>query len=145
MDGCGKPVFLHEAHVSCVVAGTDESRWVAYCFLDTYFEEDGVREDVTSYHERRKGGENPDPLTYGYLDADHPPWDPRQYFLIVLSIQLRVTGREWERLVQEVERGLLRHLCVSRSLAPDERPRSFENTWSSSDMIYWRVYLLVIY
>src|SRR6266513_3126110 len=48
--------FLHRAKFSCVVAGTDEWRWVASCFVDTAFDADSdERETVRGHYEDSQG------------------------------------------------------------------------------------------
>jgi len=98
--------FLYEAMVSCVVAGLHEHNWVAYCFVDTYFDgSDDRRETVLEYHKDKvsEDGMNMDPLTYGNCDAEDPIWDPREYFLRVCFHRLSPMVREWELLIAQVE------------------------------------------
>lgn len=81
---CGSPGFLHESQISCVVARTDDWRWVAYCFVDTFFDAaQEAKESVLSYHKDSLGDERmrADPLTYGVTNADQPIQNPREYFL----------------------------------------------------------------
>jgi hypothetical protein len=104
---CGSPGFLHEAQISCVVAGSDEWRWVAYCFVDTYFDavEEG-RESVLSYHDDKLGGIHADPFTYGITDADTPIRNPREYFLMVFRIRIAQVKREWQRMVEKIDESI---------------------------------------
>lgn len=100
------PSFLYEAQVSCLVSGTDESRWVAYVFVDNYFEVDGEgKETVSSYHEDSLGedGERMDPLTYGTCPVDRPDWNPRKYFLVVFRVRLNQINCEWQQLVAKIK------------------------------------------
>lgn len=102
-------IYLYEAQISFVVTGTDESRWEAHCFVDTYFDEgDPRRETVAEYHKDREfeGGINADPLTYGHLDAEAPIRDPRKYFLMVFEIRLSQVRREWEHVVMSLKEKL---------------------------------------
>jgi hypothetical protein len=67
--------FLYEAQISCVVSGRDQYRWLAYCFVDNYFDAgEEERESVLSYHENSlgEGGTLMDPLTYGSSTEDKP-------------------------------------------------------------------------
>jgi hypothetical protein len=95
--------WLHEAQISCLVTGSDESRWVAHLWVDTsYFDpNDEDREDVFEYETdaREDSGMHADPLTYGVDDANTPIWDPRTYFLTVFARRLPQVRREWERVV----------------------------------------------
>src|ERR1700759_5630087 len=49
-DDSGLYDYLYEAQISCMVAGSDESRWVAYGFVETYFDPDETRKTVLSYY-----------------------------------------------------------------------------------------------
>jgi hypothetical protein len=102
---CGSSGFLYEAQISCVVAGSDEWRWVAYCFVDTYFDADEEgKETVLSYHEDSLGGEGirADPFTFGITSADTPIQKPREYFLMVFGIRLNQVKREWQQVVEKM-------------------------------------------
>ncbi|KAL1835952.1 hypothetical protein VTJ49DRAFT_5844 [Mycothermus thermophilus] len=64
--------YLHEAHISCMVAGVDNRHWTAYGFFDTYHDREVTdegqcrlgRRDVLSY-QSTQGGVMKDPLTCG--------------------------------------------------------------------------------
>ena len=89
-----------------MLTGSDEWRWVAYCFVDTYFDEgDEARESVESYHNESllKEGMRVDPLTYGNVPADDPIRTPREYFLVVFQNRIAQVKREWQRVVQKVQ------------------------------------------
>jgi hypothetical protein len=106
---CGPSGFLYEAQISCVVAGSDQWRWVAYCFVDTYFDAvDEGKETVLSYHKDSLGDEgmNADPFTYGVADADKPIRNPREYFLMVFRIRIKQITREWQQVVEKVSQSI---------------------------------------
>ena len=110
--------YLCQAQISCTISGVDEWRWVAYCFVDTYFDgEDEARESLLEYHDNAESeyGMNADPLTYGNVDADHPIWDPRAYFLTVLRYRTLQVRREWERVVTNIEKSFRVYQKVRRS------------------------------
>jgi hypothetical protein len=101
----GSSDFLYEAQISCVVAGSDEWRWVAYCFVDTYFDTDEeAKETVLSYHEDSlvTEGIRADPLTFGVISADDPIRKPREYFLMILQIRINQVKREWQQVVEKM-------------------------------------------
>ena len=112
------PGFLYEAQISCVVAGSDEWRWVAYCFVDTYFDAaEEAKETVLSYHEDSlvDQGMRADPFTFGVADADNPIQKPREYFLMVLHIRIDQVKREWQQVVAKVQQSIREYMQV-RSL-----------------------------
>jgi hypothetical protein len=81
--------FFYETQISCAVAGSDERCWVAYCFVDTYFDtiEEGKESQLTQ-------GYRTDPLTCGTVAADPPIRDPRAYFLRVFRVRIDQVRRE---------------------------------------------------
>ncbi|EXJ68618.1 uncharacterized protein A1O5_08412 [Cladophialophora psammophila CBS 110553] len=97
------PQVLCEAHLTCVISGSDDQHWVAYFFTDTYFDgKDEARETVLEYDKDKRSdhGMNADPLTYGNVDADvDPVWDPRKYFLTIVQHRLGQVTREWCQVV----------------------------------------------
>jgi hypothetical protein len=107
----GSSSFLYEAQISCLVAGTDERRWVAYGLVDNYFDaaEEG-KETVLSYHkesvEEDDEGMRVDPLTFGTCNADNPIWNPREYFLMVFRIRLNQVKCEWQQVVAKVQQSI---------------------------------------
>ena len=111
----GSSSFLYEAQVSCLVSGTDDSRWVAYAFVDNYFEVDGDgRETVSSYHEDSlgEGCLRVDPLTFGTCPVDMPVWNPRKYFLMVLRVRLNHINREWQHLVTKIKESIREYVSL---------------------------------
>ncbi|EXJ63273.1 uncharacterized protein A1O5_11594 [Cladophialophora psammophila CBS 110553] len=121
---------LHEAQISCVVAGLDDHRWVAYCFVDTYFDgEDEWRESVVEYHRDRESeyGFNADPLTYGNVDADMPIRDPREYFLRVLEHRLYQVRREWLTVIDKIKEDVQRQdHDRANDITKRKLPRTFD-------------------
>jgi hypothetical protein len=108
--------FLYEAQISCLVTGSDESRWVAYCFVDTYFDAaDEAKETVEAYHEDSlmDGGMHVDPLTFGVIAAEKAISTPREYFLSVFQIRIAQVKREWEQVVAKVRQSIREYLQVS--------------------------------
>lgn len=97
--------WLHEAHISCTVTGSDESRWTAYLFADTYYFDptDEDREDVSEYETDalEDHSMHPDALTYGVEDAKTPIWNPQIYFLAVFARRLSQVRKEWEKVVMK--------------------------------------------
>jgi hypothetical protein len=94
--------YLHEAQISFLVVGTDEWWWTAYCLADTFF---GSEIEMALYHERQYdapcGG-----LQHVYL----PAWNPREYFLLVLSRRLTQVTKEWSNIVNTLESRLQYHV-----------------------------------
>jgi hypothetical protein len=66
-ESSGSSDFLYEAQISCLIAGLDDWKWVAYCFADTYFDvNDEAQETVVAYHE--------DSIDGGYASRSSYPW-----------------------------------------------------------------------
>ncbi|KAF9883927.1 hypothetical protein FE257_002670 [Aspergillus nanangensis] len=95
---------IYEAQISLMVFGMGEFFWTAYCFVDTYYS----RQESTGSYLRKKS----DAPSGGYLKQESPIWDPRYYFLTVLSIRLSQVSLEWTALVQTLEENLDPHSDV---------------------------------
>ncbi|KAH8752719.1 hypothetical protein F5882DRAFT_385800 [Hyaloscypha sp. PMI_1271] len=109
--------FLYEAQISCVVAGSDEYRWVAYCFVDTYFDIGEANETVQSYHEDSLADEGmfTDPFTFGERDADDPIQKPREYFLEVFRVRIDQVKCEWEQVVANVQENIRKYVPIEQT------------------------------
>jgi hypothetical protein len=106
------PGFLHEAQISCVVAGSDDWRWVAYCFVEAYFDVvDKGKETALEYHDDslHEMGMNSDPFTYGATLMDDSSQNPREYFLTAFRHRLTQVKREWQQVVGKLDQSIRRH------------------------------------
>jgi hypothetical protein len=114
-EDSGSSDFLYEAQIFCLVAGSDESRWVAYGFVDTYFDAaDEAKETVEAYHEDsiKDGGMHADPLTFGVMDAEKAKPKPREYFLSVFRIRIAQVKSELEQVVAKVQQSIREYVQV---------------------------------
>lgn len=121
--------YLCQAQVSVLITGPDPWRWVAYCFVDTYFEHETRRESAESYHDEIVVDEadasvvfQPDPFTLGERDACCPILTPREYFLVALEPRLRHVRDEWHVLVTKLRQIIDRYVSI---LAPRQSPLLF--------------------
>jgi hypothetical protein len=113
----GKPAYLYEAQVSCVVSAIDEWRWVAYGFVDAYFDgENG--ENGRKYDEDMSNGIRTGPFEYGNVEADKPPVEAREFFCKVLQHRSKQISKEWEEVLRNVEKSFRRYCSVSHTLLP---------------------------
>lgn len=87
------PVHIYEVQVSCLITGIDEDSWVAYQFIDTYYQG-----NEPLHQQEQINGYKYDPLTDG-LDANQPIWAPREYFLIVYELRLKQVRHAMHNLV----------------------------------------------
>lgn len=114
--------YLCEAQVSVLITGSDPWRWVAYCFVDTYFDSEERKESVDSYNgeiEIVKDSHatwQPDPLIIGEYDANYPVSTPREYFLVVLDSRLRHVKDEWRVLMRRMSEMIETYVRYSSSL-----------------------------
>ncbi|GES59948.1 tumor suppressor protein, LOH1CR12 [Aspergillus terreus] len=119
---------IYEAQMSLIVFGVDEFSWTAYFFVDTYYS----KQDSTSHYIRKKL----DAPSGGYMEHNSPVWDPRHYFLTVLSIRLSQVTLEWSSLVQTIEANLDPHSDIDDLSLPnfvDDDPvmeRTKQRTWT---------------
>jgi hypothetical protein len=71
--------YYYESQISVLVTGVDEWLWSSYCCADTYF---GTEPGKHTYLE---GKEPSEPATGGSKPLMYPMWNPREFFLCVLS------------------------------------------------------------
>ncbi|KAJ4185056.1 hypothetical protein NW767_013014 [Fusarium falciforme] len=109
-------VCIYEAQVSCLVAGLDNHSWVAYLFLDTYYQEESSSESVEFYHSQEDL--RTDPLTAGIRDSDMPIWTPREYFLVVYECRLQQVKHALQNLVSMLKLKLEPYNQDSLTLVP---------------------------
>ncbi|KAL4809505.1 hypothetical protein BDV18DRAFT_157260 [Aspergillus unguis] len=89
--------FYHEVQTSVLLVGIDEWVWTVYCLVETHHSETGP-EDVSEYI---KYGTDA-PSGQG-VDSSMPIWNPREYFLLILSRRMSEVRFEWANLVQTLE------------------------------------------
>ncbi|RYP15963.1 hypothetical protein DL765_005403 [Monosporascus sp. GIB2] len=108
-DNSGNDI-IYQAKVSCLVSGWDRYSWVAYMFIDLYFEESHVDEDLESiadYEQHLSDHEvRLDPFTAGETTSHAALREPREYFLQVLAVRLSKIKHEWEHLVLHIEEAI---------------------------------------
>jgi hypothetical protein len=95
--------YLCEAQVSVLVTGIDEWFWTAYCCVDKYF---GSEETLQHYYDG-----NLDAPSGGERWLDFPIWNPREYFLFILSRRFRQATKEWAIVVRALEESLRSQVC----------------------------------
>lgn len=112
---------IYEAQVSLVICGSDEQQWIAYAFLDCYFNTEGPLDQEFSYDEIQE-----DPIAWtcefdgafaSLVDANNPIWNPREYFLAILENQMARVVKEWKYVVRQLQRSVkqfVRSTFVSR-------------------------------
>lgn len=80
-------LHYYDAQTSFFLTGTSDRQWTAYCLVDTFF---GGEQSAEDYMLRRQDGPSG-----GARDQTEPCWDPREYFLLVLSQRFLQVSREW--------------------------------------------------
>ncbi|KAJ9623390.1 hypothetical protein H2204_011206, partial [Knufia peltigerae] len=89
--------YLYEAQISCVIAGCDEWRWTAYCFVDSYFDSEDP------------GPSKPDPEMLSEVQSWGSPSRPpnrheaRYFFLKVLATRTEQICKEWGLVMSKLE------------------------------------------
>ena len=97
--------YLYESQISLLIIGIDEWFWTAYLCLDTFFE---GKENISSHYSNDN-----DALIGGAVRPNKfPVWNPRQYFLFILSRRFKQVTKEWAAIVRNLEGRL--HLHVSK-------------------------------
>jgi hypothetical protein len=96
--------FYYEFQLSVLVTGVDEWLWTSYCCVDTYY---GCEPGRRAYLE----DEHPvEPASGGSASLDFPIWNPREYFLLVLSRRISQTTREWGALIEAFEERMINYV-----------------------------------
>lgn len=94
----GDPEYLYEAQTSVMVTGFDEWFWTTYCCVETYFEN---KESIQFYHDT-----NMDAPTGAARPTNLPVWNPRQYYLLILSRRMGQMTKEWANIVNTFDKRL---------------------------------------
>ncbi|KAL4982547.1 hypothetical protein BDW68DRAFT_182436 [Aspergillus falconensis] len=89
--------FFHEAQISVLLVGIDEWVWTLYCLVETHFSATGP-EDVGTYVQSGRDAPSGEGANYSM-----PIWNPREYFLLILSRRMSEVKFEWSNLVQTLE------------------------------------------
>ena len=100
----GPSVYIYEAQISLLLAGSNESDWTVYCCLDEYMEEGSSAEH---YYERPWIDAPSDDLV-----GNFPARDPRAYFLRAASRCFSQVTVEWKCLVATLEERLRAYVFV---------------------------------
>ena len=95
----------HQSKTSFLVTGIDEWLWTAYCFVDNFYGADTYSKDCVD--------SRLDPASGGSLWLDQPVWNPRQYFLVVLSRRIKQATWEWQALVDCFIDRLDQYVCLA--------------------------------
>ena len=103
--GSPQSEYLYEGQLSLLITGVDEWFWTAYLCAETYF---GSEESIQYYYENQL-----DALTGGEKSLRDPVWNPRDYFLSVLSRRLKQVTKEWSNVVESLEDRLRSHVSNS--------------------------------
>jgi hypothetical protein len=104
-------LYYHEAQISFLIYGVDEWFWTAYFFEDDYFK-------FNSKDSREKDWSGPDnrgidaPIGREH-SLKHPVWNPRQYFLIVLSRRTTQITKEWRNLISAFEERMTEYVSIN--------------------------------
>ena len=103
LDKVSAELVCHEAQISFLIVGVNERRWTAYCCVDTWFKSE---QSAEAYLSRDQDGP-----TGGARDASQSRWNPREYFLLVLSQRISQISREWRNVFTVLMTRLDSYVC----------------------------------
>jgi hypothetical protein len=103
MGDSADELFYYDAQISFLVTGVDEGQWTAYCIVDTFF---GSEQDTEAYFLQKQDGPSG-----GARKESQPCWNPREYFLLVLSQRIKQTAREWGNVISTLMARLDAYVC----------------------------------
>ena len=86
-----------------MVSGFIGGQRTAYCFINSY------DKSCLSEDDEPCTGFVPDPFMSNKSDAEFGR-EPLQYFKDCLAIQIHQVGEEWERVIDNLERGIRQHV-----------------------------------
>ena len=95
---------MHQSHISFVMYGLSDRRWVAYAFDKNTFDDKDLEDDIYPYEKFQE-----DPIAK--VDADLPIWDPREYFLLIFKTRMYQVLKEWRNLIRGLERSIEGYVC----------------------------------
>jgi hypothetical protein len=89
----GQP-YYYDGQISFLITGVDEWYWTAYFCVDTFSDDP---ETAEMYKDWKMDGPSA-----GTSEENWPKWNPREYYLMVLSQRCKQITREWEIVVYEL-------------------------------------------
>jgi hypothetical protein len=89
---------IQEAHISCVVTGTDNWRWIGYGFVDT--EIDGILAESDAEELKM------DQIAAAHLHTTTPIWCAREYWIKIFEIRIGYVRKQWLYLIGKLERSI---------------------------------------
>jgi hypothetical protein len=104
-DFSANELFYYDAQVSFLVIGIDETHWSAYCIVDTFL---GSDQGTNAYFMRKEDGPSG-----GARSESQPCWNPREYFLLVLSQRIKQSTREWGNMISTLMERLDVYVCTA--------------------------------
>lgn len=99
-------LYYYDAQVSFLIAGVDEAHWTAYCIVDNYL---GSDQGPGAYFMHNEDGPS------GGAQMGEACWNPREYFLLVLSERIKQTAREWGNIISTLMERLDAYVCDNMS------------------------------
>jgi len=90
-------LYYCPTQLSFLIHGIDEWRYTSYCCVDTYF---GSEADHREYLNAPAPME---PATGGLKELNHPIWNPREFFLCVLSFRIEQAVTQSQALIDSFE------------------------------------------
>ena len=94
LESDSEELYYYEAQTSILVTGLDEYFWTVYCIVETYY---GNEEDEWTYLTAR---DPLDPPTGGTRWLKWPCWNPREYYLRMVSQRIDQATQEWNALIE---------------------------------------------
>jgi hypothetical protein len=117
---------IHESHMAFTVCGVADRRWVAYAFRDTDYDEDREMDESDFNYD----GVVADQIAadvFRPVDANRPIWNPREYYLMIVSRQLDQIVGEWAKLIRIFEKDIRTHTHGPPSVKTPSRSPDIDN------------------
>jgi hypothetical protein len=93
-------LYYHEAQISSLSWGPDETFWSEIFLVDTYFGSEKKLETYLNTPRDGSPGDGSDPPLGGQGSMEIPVFDPREYFLMKIDRRIEQVATEYRALVE---------------------------------------------
>jgi hypothetical protein len=93
-------LYYHEAQISSLSWGPDETFWSELFLVDTYFGSEKKLETYLVTPEGGNYGDGSDPPLAGQGSMELPMFDPREYFLMKIDRRIEQVATEYRALIE---------------------------------------------
>jgi len=122
-------LYYYEAQTSILVTGLDEYFWTVYCVVETYY---GSEENEWTYLTEQ---DPLDPPTGGAKWLKWPHWNPREYYLRIVSQRIGQATEEWKSLIEAFDERMMAYVrnVIQREVTLLINSKEHKNLYNFTD------------